>query len=216
MPRRLTEDHDLPGAFEGETMTRRRVMTTGAHATGAIALAAVLLPSIGFAVGPIFQRAKAHWQPIGRPDQFPDDTYVPKIITLDPTIGEAGKTTIFVRRRNPRIDAEAGDRWNQFIALTSRCSHVGCPVGFKDAAQVFVCPCHGGVYDLAGKRIGGPPPRPLDRFYTRLRAGQVEVGPRYSVDSELHRYSPRNPGEPLDGIGKYVYPPRPTTPGAPS
>ena len=76
-------------------------------------------------------------------------------------------------------------------------------------------PCHGGVYNFRGMRIGGPPPRPLDRFYTRVRAGQVEVGPRYSLDSRLRRFSPRDPGESLDGIGRYVYPPRFTTPEAP-
>src|SRR3954470_4374825 len=103
MPPRPTDHRSLPGGFEGETMTRRRAMTAGAHATGAIALAAVLLPSIGFAVAPIFQRAKAHWQPIGPPDDFRPDTYVAKILTVDPLIGEAGKTTVFVRRRDPRV-----------------------------------------------------------------------------------------------------------------
>ena len=50
--------------------------------------------------------------------------------------------------------------------------------------------------------------RPLDRFYTRLENGLVEIGPRYSVNSELQRFSPRDPGEPLDGIGQYLYPER--------
>jgi hypothetical protein len=52
--------------------------------------------------------------------------------------------------------------------------------------------------------------RPLDRFYTRLNSatGTVEVGPRYSVNSELRRFSARDPGEPLDGIGQYLYPKR--------
>jgi hypothetical protein len=36
----------------------------------------------------------------------------------------------------------------------------------------------------------------------------VEIGPRYSVNSELQRFSPRDPGEPLDGIGQYLYPRR--------
>ena len=50
--------------------------------------------------------------------------------------------------------------------------------------------------------------RPLDRFYTRVRNGQVEVGPRYSVNSELERFSPTAiPAQPLDGIGQYLYPP---------
>jgi hypothetical protein len=36
----------------------------------------------------------------------------------------------------------------------------------------------------------------------------VEIGPRYSVNSELQRFSARDPGQPLDGIGQYLYPAR--------
>jgi menaquinol-cytochrome c reductase iron-sulfur subunit len=54
--------------------------------------------------------------------------------------------------------------------------------------------------------------RPLDRFYTRIENGQVQVGPRYSVNSNLKRFSPRDPGEPVDGIGQYLYPSRFSTP----
>ena len=48
----------------------------------------------------------------------------------------------------------------------------------------------------------------LDRFFTRTDpvTGLVEVGPRYSVDSQLRIFSPRDPGEPIDGIGQYLYP----------
>jgi hypothetical protein len=63
---------------------------------------------------------------------------------------------------------------------------------------------------------GGPPVRPLDRFYTRVNNGQVEIGPRYSVNSELERFSPRDPGQPLDGIGQYLYPARFDTSSGPS
>ena len=52
--------------------------------------------------------------------------------------------------------------------MSTRCMHLGCPVRYIDAAQRFVCPCHGGVYDFAGQVDGGPPVRPLDRFYTRV------------------------------------------------
>ena len=66
------------------------------------------------------------------------------------------------------------------------------------------------MYDFQGKVAGGPPVRPLDRFYTRVRAGRLQVGPRFSVNSELRRFSPRDPGEPLDGVGQYLYPSRPS------
>src|SRR5881227_1115304 len=119
----------LPGAFEGETVTRRRFMTLSAHSAGAIATAAITLPALGFAVGPIFRRLPVMWQPVGRAADFPDDNYVIAVIRLTPdAIGEANKSTVFVRRRNPAIDTEPIDRFSHFIAISSRCVHVGCPV----------------------------------------------------------------------------------------
>ncbi len=110
----------------------------------------------------------------------------------------------------PTIDTDPYDRDTPFIAISSRCAHVGCPVRWVDAAERFICPCHGGVYDLLGRRVGGPPVRPLDRFYTRVIGEQLQVGPRFSVNSQLRRFSPRDPGEPLDGVGQYLYPSRPS------
>ena len=213
---RSTTQENIPGAFEGETVTRRRFMGLATHTAGAIAAAAVGLPVIGFALGPVFKRLPVMWQPVGRVDEFGDSAYERRIIRLTPdTIGQVANTTVFVRKRNPAIDTEPADSWNRFIAITSRCAHVGCPVNFTPAAEAFICPCHGGVYDFRGLRIGGPPPRPLDRFFTRVRNGQVEIGPRYSVNRKLERFSPRDPGETLDGIGPILYPPRFSTPRLP-
>jgi Rieske Fe-S protein len=209
---RTTDEARIPGAFEGETVTRRRLMSSSVYIAGTIAAAAVGLPVLGFAAGPIFRRLPLMWQPVGPAGSFSDETYRPAVIRLTSDgVGEVGLSTVFIRRRNPAVDSEPLDRWSHFIALSSRCAHVGCPVNYVDAARSFVCPCHGGVYDFRGLRVGGPPPRPLDRFFTRVRRGRIEVGPRYSVNSRLERFSPRDPGETLDGIGPAVYPPRPST-----
>ena len=208
---KYTADRNIPGAFEGETVTRRRAMTLVAHGAGATAAMAFTLPVLGFAAGSaIFERPDPIWTPIGPLEEIPDDTYIPKVITVVRGVGEIGKTTAYVRRYNPNIDSE---RFQEVIALSTRCMHLGCPVRFVAASQRFICPCHGGVYDFEGKVDGGPPVRPLDRFYIRLREGQVEVGPRYSVDSELQRFpSYRDPGQDLDGIGQYLFPGRFSTP----
>ena len=85
--------------------------------------------------------------------------------------------------------------------------HLGCPVRYVEAAERFICPCHGGVYDFRGEVDGGPPVRPLDRFYTRVRDGQVEIGPRYSRQLRARALlAPRSRRRPLDGIGQYLYP----------
>ncbi len=207
---RYTLDRKIPGAFEGETVTRRRFMTGTAHGAGAIAASAFLLPALGFAIGPIFDKVEERWQDVGATGDFPDDTYVPVVIQIADGIGEVGKSTVYMRKHNERIDGPLRDSYDGYVAISTRCMHLGCPVRFVDAAQRFICPCHGGVYDFLGKVSGGPPVRPLDRFYTRVRNGRVQVGPRYSVNSELHRFSPRDPGEPLDGIGQFLYPSRPS------
>jgi menaquinol-cytochrome c reductase iron-sulfur subunit len=207
---KYTADRQMPGAFEGETITRRRLMTAVVHGSGGIAAAAFTLPALGFALGPIFSRLPVDWQPVGTPADFSELTYSTKVITLVQGIGEAGDSIAYVRTRDPAIDTEPEDQYNHWIALTSRCAHLGCPVRYVAAAERFVCPCHGGVYDFRGLVAAGPPVRPLDRFYTRLNkaTGLVELGPRYSVNSELHRFSPRDPAQPLDGIGQYLYPAR--------
>jgi Rieske Fe-S protein len=207
---KYTADRQIPGAFEGETVTRRRLMTGTVHAAGAIATAAFALPALGFAIGPIFEKHEQEWQDVGGVDDFTTSDYTPKTITIVSGIGEAGRSTAYVRKRNPRQDTDKPDEYNKFIAISTRCMHLGCPVSYKPAAERFICPCHGGVYDFEGKVVGGPPVRPLDRFYTRVVGDRVQVGPRYSVNRELRRFSPRDPGAALDGIGQYAYPSRPS------
>ena len=209
---KYTLDRQIPGAFEGETITRRRFMTVSANGAGAVAALSFTLPALGFAIGPIFKSTPHRWETVGTVDQFPDNNYIPVVITLTPGIGEAGKATVYMRKFNPALDTDRYDRDTRFIAITSRCAHLGCPVRWVDAAERFICPCHGGVYDLLGRpgrRAPGAPARPL--LHARVRGEYVQVGPRFSVNSELRRFSPRDPGEPLDGIGQYAYPSRPST-----
>jgi menaquinol-cytochrome c reductase iron-sulfur subunit len=202
---------DPPGYFEGESMTRRRVFTVASQAVGGLAAAGIVLPAVGFAVAPIFHRGKERWEGVGPTSDFVEDTYRQVVFTETEGIGDAGKTTAYVRRSS----ADLGEEPGQFIAVSNRCAHLGCPVRFVEAAGNFICPCHGGVYDFQGKRIGGPPVRPLDQFQVRVRKGQVEVGPRFSVTSQLEPVRARDPGEFTGGIWEYLYPPRPSTFPAP-
>src|SRR5438128_6109934 len=90
---KYTSDRLIPGAFEGETVTRRRFMTGSAHTAGGIAAAAFALPALGFAVGPIFKKTPHTWQTVGVAKDFSEDNYVPVTVTLTPGIGEAGTST---------------------------------------------------------------------------------------------------------------------------
>ena len=143
---KYTLDRQMPGAFEGETVTRRNFMNLVTQGAGGIAAAAFALPALGFAIGPLFSREPFSWQTIGKPDDFTETEYSTKVITIVQGIGDAGNSIAYVRKRDPSIDNQQPlDEYNHYIALSSRCMHLGCPVRYVPAAERFICPCHGGV-----------------------------------------------------------------------
>ena len=123
---------DPAGFFEGESMTRRTAFTVLGQAAGGIAAAVVTLPAIGFAVAPIFESPEERWEGVGPTSRFTDKTYKPVVFTIVPGIGEAGKTTAYVRRGI--AEAPFNEDPNSFVAISTRCAHLGCPVRFVAAA----------------------------------------------------------------------------------
>jgi menaquinol-cytochrome c reductase iron-sulfur subunit len=208
---RHTAERGIAGAYEGETVTRRRLFEGGAQAVGGVAVAAFGLPALGFALGPMFEdQLPDTYQDVGPERDFNPETYVPKVISIVPEAGEAGKATIYVRRTDPERDQKNEDQ--PYVAISTRCAHLGCPVRYVSASRRFICPCHGGVYGFQGEVTGGPPVRPLDRFYTKVERGRVLVGARFSLNSKLERFPhPRDPSNHIDGLWQYLYPGRPST-----
>ena len=60
-------------------------------------------------------------------------------------------------------------------AFSAICTHLGCTVRYEPSSKVIWCPCHNGMFDLHGRNIGGPPPRPLPEYKVNLRNGKVVV-----------------------------------------
>ena len=66
-------------------------------------------------------------------------------------------------------------RGDQVRAMHSTCTHLGCRTSYDPDVRRILCPCHGGVYDLEGQVVAGPPPAPLRALPTRVENGQVLV-----------------------------------------
>jgi Rieske Fe-S protein len=62
------------------------------------------------------------------------------------------------------------------MVFSATCSHLGCLVNYHKEKREFICPCHGGRYDLTGKNIAGPPPAPLTRLPIKVQDGMIFVG----------------------------------------
>ena len=62
---------------------------------------------------------------------------------------------------------------DDFRAFSATCTHLDCIVEYRKDDRLIWCNCHNGVYDLAGKVLSGPPPRPLQSFRVDLVARNV-------------------------------------------
>jgi len=62
-----------------------------------------------------------------------------------------------------------------YRALSATCTHLGCIVQYRGDLQEIWCACHNGLYDLNGRNVSGPPPRPLEVYEVHLRGDDVVV-----------------------------------------
>lgn len=147
---------------------RRRVLAALAVTLGCFAAVLVASPLIGFLFSPLLRKSPRVWRPVGSLEKFSIGQTV-AVSFLDatplPWAGVSARTAAWLRR-------DSGD---QFTAFSVNCTHLGCPVRWLQDADMFLCPCHGGVYYDDGTVAAGPPPRPLGRYPVRVRNGQVEV-----------------------------------------
>jgi len=60
-------------------------------------------------------------------------------------------------------------------AFSAVCTHLACTVQYREDLQHIWCACHNGHYDLFGKNISGPPPRPLTRYTVNVRGDEIVV-----------------------------------------
>jgi len=58
-------------------------------------------------------------------------------------------------------------------AFSAVCTHLQCTVQYRPDMEKIFCACHGGVYDLNGRNIAGPPPRPLQEYKVTVKGDDI-------------------------------------------
>jgi len=69
------------------------------------------------------------------------------------------------------IRSKEGD----FKALEATCTHLDCLVQFREETQQILCACHNGIYDLNGRNISGPPPKPLREYVVDITNQEIRI-----------------------------------------
>jgi Rieske Fe-S protein len=124
-------------------------------------LAAVLYPVLAYLKPPEIAEAMSSSIKVGNLEDFPPDS---------------GK--IFKFGRIPGLLIHTPD--GEFKAFNATCTHLSCVVQYRKDLGVIWCACHNGRFNLNGKNISGPPPRPLERFEVHIKGEEIYVS-RQSV-----------------------------------
>ncbi len=153
---------------ENKKNSRRSFLTKLTMGIGAGIGGILSLPVITAMLDPLTREGKHRWRTVGALKDFKEGET--KMVTFRNAsiydwTGKLFNTAAYVRR----------EKDGKLLAFSVNCAHLGCPVRWEEHAQLFFCPCHGGVFNKDGSRAAGPPPRGLYNYPIRLKKDKVQI-----------------------------------------
>ena len=150
-------------------VSRRWLLFQAAIALNGLVGLALAVPVVRYLLAP-WKKDTSYksWTSLGAIDAFPvGETRLAyyKNPSADPWDGETDNVACYVRRESS----------NQFKVFAINCAHLGCPVRWFPQSQLFMCPCHGGVYYSDGSRASGPPERGLFEYSYKVAQGKLLI-----------------------------------------
>jgi len=133
--------------------------------------AILAVPIVRYLLSPVTRERKLgyeSWLALGGLEQFP--TSQTRLATYrnpvaNPWDGQTADIPCWVRN----LDGQ------KFQVFAINCAHLGCPVRWFPQSNLFMCPCHGGVYYADGSQAAGPPPRGLFEYHYRVKDGKLFI-----------------------------------------
>lgn len=110
------------------------------------------------------------------PPEVEESTASTVTLAIKPNDVKANSGQIF------RFGSQAGilvkDSNGELKAFSAVCTHLACIVQYRSDISHIWCACHNGHFDLNGRNVEGPPPKPLEQFVVNVRADQIVVSKR--------------------------------------
>jgi menaquinol-cytochrome c reductase iron-sulfur subunit len=136
------------------------------------------IPLVGSLIGPAFRKKRARWSRAAAVADLPEGT--PTVLPFidrssDAYLRETVTRNVWAVRRSA----------TDVTVYSPICTHLGCRYDWEPNSGRFLCPCHGSVFALDGKVLGGPAPRPLDTLPVKIENGELYV--------EWERFEPGTP-----------------------
>lgn len=195
------------GSLAEAEVTRKQFLTAATIGVGGVMGLLLAAPVAGMALAPVFGGESFEAVFMGKVDEFKEGVFTK--VVLEPG---ADKPDAYIRRKvafvrlnaSPDADKLAIKGQEKYSVVSNVCMHLACPV--TASASGFVCPCHGGSYDADGKRLAGPPVRPLDRYLWEERGDELWATALYSLTNDGEKVAHRGAGQHTSGINSLLTP----------
>lgn len=140
----------------GKKISRRRLLDYLLGTSTFATLAAIFYPILKFMVPPEVVEAQQNSVVAAKNAEIPINS---------------GKIFKFGSKPGIVIRTETG----ALKAFSASCTHLDCIVQYDPGSKQIVCACHNGKFDLTGKNVAGPPPRPLEEFSVNVKGDDITV-----------------------------------------
>lgn len=161
------ENQPTPEETE-KAVGRRGFLSKVTFGIGAFIGTVMAFPLVTAMLDPVTRKKETTWRHVGNLEDF--ETGKTKMVSFQNASpyewsGKIAYSAAYIRREEN----------NKLTAFSVNCAHLGCPVRWEEEAELFMCPCHGGVYYKDGSRAAGPPPRGLYTYPVRIVNNQIEI-----------------------------------------
>src|SRR5512134_28855 len=130
--------------------------------------AGLSIPLMGYVISPALKRRERPWVDVGGVDDLAagEPTQLDHVTTIqDGYLESRSQKAVWAVKRPD----------GQVTVFSPMCTHLGCGYRWAGEEKMFKCPCHGSMFDIEGKVLGGPAPRPLDRLPAKVENGRLMV-----------------------------------------
>ncbi len=185
-----------------KNLSRRSFFTKFTNVIGAALALPLVFPVVKYLIKPMYQPFDNDWLKLGKVSQA-NQIDMPRLVKFEKTVHEGYlerkyEKSHWVLKASPelrkKIAAEPSEQafrdssgkviWendpeSDVVVFSGKCTHLGCAYRWRKHrrfGQAFICPCHLSVFDLSGKVLDGPAPRPLDQLPMRVSgSGEIEI-----------------------------------------
>lgn len=147
---------------------RRKFFRWVIQSVAAVIGVSLAVPLTGYVVSPALKRRSQQWVEVGGTDALAPGQ--PKQLEHRMTVRDG-----WMQSETARAVWAVKQPDGQVTVFSPRCTHLGCGYRWDDSDRTFKCPCHGSVFDITGRVLAGPAPRPLDRLPVKVEQGKLYV-----------------------------------------